>query len=153
MDSPTKTMLHKRLCGVPLIKGKQFIAYSICSCIFVIEARLVRTANSMGTSQFIFVFSTMLFGCQETHQLLNGLSNSSCWSSAIWSISLFLVKSIMWLYCAWNSALLITIPRVLGRGTHIHTHTLTHMRRSTCMPLRAQSFRKRKQLRAGTSSL
>lgn len=121
--------------------------------IFVIEARLVCTANSMGTSQFIFVFSTMLFSCQEKHQLLNGLSNSSCWSSAIWSISLFLVKPIMWLYCAWNSALIITISHVLGRCTHIHAHTLIHMHRCTCMPLRAQSFEKRKQLRAGTSSL
>lgn len=83
MGSPTKTRLQKRLCDVPFIKGKQPIACSISSYIFVIEAMLVCTANSMGANQFIFVFNTMLFSCQETHQLLSGLSNSSCWLSAI----------------------------------------------------------------------
>lgn len=104
---------------------------------------LVCPINSTGTSQFIFVFRTMLFGCQETHQLLDALFNSSCWSSAIWSISLFLVKPIMWIDYAWNSP----PPSLSWAGEHTFMHT--HM----CISSRAQNIRKIENSLAGTSTL
>lgn len=74
-----RAMLQK---CVPLMNGKQLIACFILSYIFVIESMLVCTTNCMRTSPFIFGFSSVLLSCQETNQLFNSLSNSSCESFA-----------------------------------------------------------------------
>lgn len=119
---------------------KQLTACFILSYIFVIEAMLVCVTNSMGTSQFIFVFSSMLLSCQEIHQLLNGLFNLSCWSFAEWPIALFLVKAILWLYlkfCSYHHH-----PPSPGQvPTHPCTHTHSHAH--TCVYAKLQKDRKR----------
>lgn len=73
----------------------------------------------------MFVFSAMLFSCQETHYLLNGLPNPpvsplQC-DPFFWS----LVKAITWLDYAWDSALSITTLHLLCGCTHSHAHTFT----------------------------
>jgi hypothetical protein len=128
---------------VLFIKGWQPIPWSILLCVFVIVAMPPHTPNSMGTSQFVFVFSTMLFSCQRTCQSLNGLPHPSCWFSAIGSISLSLVKSVVWLEYAWIVLLShplsifwadahTSLHTLICTHTHSHTHThSTHILRST----------------------
>lgn len=69
--------IAKKALRVLFMYGKQPIGGSILSCIFVIEAMLVCIANTMSTNQLFFSFQRCIFNCQETHQLLNVLSNAS----------------------------------------------------------------------------
>lgn len=87
----------------------------------------------------------MLLSCQETHQLLNGLFNSSCWSFAEWSISLLLVKSIICLclkFCSYHHY--SPSPGQVPTCPCIHTHSHAH----TCVYAKLQ--KDRKQVRVGS---
>lgn len=94
-----RAVLQKRPDGVPVTNGKQPIACLFHAYLCICNGGHACLHNQFyGCKSIYFLFQrAMLFSCQETHQLLNGLSNSSCWSFAIWSISLLLVKLIMWL--------------------------------------------------------
>lgn len=132
--------IAKKALHVLFIYGKQPIGGSILSCIFVIEAMLVCIANAMSINQLFFSFQHCIFNCQETHQLLNVLSNAS-YQSFFNMIHVFVldetnhVTRLCLKFCSGHHSF-----HLLGRCMHIHEHTLTRMH--TCIPLRAQSFRK-----------
>lgn len=74
------------------------------------------------------MFSTVPFSNQETHQLLNGLSDPCCWVFTIWSISWSLGKLITWPDFAY-SALIINVHvwyKCTSIYTLAHIHVFTH---------------------------
>lgn len=133
-------MLQKKALCVLSIHGKQPISGSILSCIFVIEAMLVCTTNSIGTSQLFISFQHSAIQLPRHIECLMFHLIHPADPFAIRSMSLFLMKPITWLDYVWNSALSIISLHLLGRCRHTHKHTLgcTH----TCIPLKAPGFRK-----------
>lgn len=101
---------------------------------------LVCTTNSIGTSQLFIYFQHYAFQVPRRIKCLMFHLIHPADPFAIRSMSLFLMKPITWPDYVWNSALSIVSLHLLGRCLHTRKHTLrcTH----TCVPLKAQGFRK-----------